>query len=243
MGKRGPTPVHLGTLHMWEFEWFKAFHLLRDGKQAPASLDDDEPTIDPHVADALVEELKSKPLEEIVGQPPPDADYEPSKMGDPPGIHMWTFWAEGIRQKQIQIVRNMKPREVYARNERREIWESLWRARTREAALDACRRWSKLEDVIGLGFTAFPAHIESNMRDFLAITKSKRFPRSRAADDSRMLYMARGMAGAMVNVSPMTSIERLRNMKHGPGGMFWSEAEQRCGCWRCVGREVGGWRI
>jgi hypothetical protein len=242
MGKRGPTPVHLGLLHMWESEWFKAFHLLRDGQQAPTPPADRE-TLDPEYADAVIQELRDMPLREIVGQEPPPADYEPRKPFDRAGLHHWMRWAEGIRQKHIQIVRNMKPREVHARFERREIWQALWQARTREAALDACRRWAKLEDVIGLGFIAFPAHIETNLRDFLAITKSKRFPRSRAADDSRMLYMARGMAGAMVNVSPMTSIERLRNMKHGPGGLFWSDRHQLCACWRCVGRREEGWKI
>jgi hypothetical protein len=58
-----------------------------------------------------------------------------------------------------------------------------------------------------------------------------------------MLYLARGMAGVMADVSPMTGIERLRNMKHRRGGPFWSQREQRCGCWRCVGREVEGWKI
>lgn len=242
MGLRGPAPVHMGLLHMWEFEWFKAFHLLRDGRQAPVSPQGDE-TFDPQVADALIDELQKKPLEEIAGREAPPSDYQPTKLGDRPDLLTWTVWAEGVRQKQIQMLRNMKPREIHARMERREIWKALWQARTRAVALDACRRWSELEDVIAMGFTAFPAHVETNLRDFLSITNSTRFPRSRAADDSRMLYLARGMAGAMVNVSPMTSIERLRNMKHGPGGPFWSNQHQLCGCWRCVGRREEGWKI
>ena len=241
MGRRGPKPVHMGLLHTWEFEWFKAFHLLRDGQQAPTSLDRE--TLDPEYADAAIQELREMPLREIVGQEPPAADYEPTKLGDRPGLHMWTFWAEGIKEKHIQIVRSMKPREVHARTERREIWQSLWQARSRKALLDACHRWGKLEDVIGLGFGAFPAHVEANATEFLAMTKSKRFPKSRAADDSRMLHLARGMAGVMADVSPMTGIERLRNMKHRRGGPFWSEREKRCGCWRCVGRDVEGWKI
>jgi hypothetical protein len=50
------------------------------------------------------------------------------------------------------------------------------------------------------------------------------------------------MAGIMCGVSPMTGIERLRNMKHKPGGPFWETQianfdlpsnEQYCRCWRC----------
>jgi hypothetical protein len=57
-----------------------------------------------------------------------------------------------------------------------------------------------------------------------------------------MDYLARGMAGVLCGVSPMTGIERLRNMKHDRNGPLWvtregkralPEGEQRCGCWRC----------
>src|SRR5260221_2518136 len=31
MGKPGPKPVDFGSLNFWEFEFYKAFHGLRDG--------------------------------------------------------------------------------------------------------------------------------------------------------------------------------------------------------------------
>ena len=39
MGKRGPKPANMGLLSTWEFEFFKAFHLLRDGTQLPMKQD------------------------------------------------------------------------------------------------------------------------------------------------------------------------------------------------------------
>ena len=33
MGKRGPKPVDMRKLNVWEFEWYKALHLPRDGTQ------------------------------------------------------------------------------------------------------------------------------------------------------------------------------------------------------------------
>lgn len=35
MGKRGPKPVDFGSLNFWEFEFYKAFHVLRDGSSLP----------------------------------------------------------------------------------------------------------------------------------------------------------------------------------------------------------------
>src|SRR5450755_3383723 len=35
MGKRGPKPPDYGLLSVWEFEFYKAFHLLRDGYALP----------------------------------------------------------------------------------------------------------------------------------------------------------------------------------------------------------------
>ena len=72
--------------------------------------------------------------------------------------------------------------------------------------------------------------------------KNERFPKSTYGDDSRIEFLARGMAGVMINLSPLTGVERLRNMEHGPGGPFWVEREsdrplppgkQHCRCWRC----------
>jgi hypothetical protein len=72
--------------------------------------------------------------------------------------------------------------------------------------------------------------------------QNARFPRSTYGDDARVDYLARGMAGVMCGVSPMTGIERLRNMKHDRSGPLWMtsegnrplpEREQYCACWRC----------
>ena len=244
MGTRGPSPADIGLLHIWEFEWFKAFHLLRDGQQAPESVDDSSETIDPKVADAAIELVQKQSDDEILATVPPNVLFQ----SPTPDVPLLTtayrmFSADRIRQQRIAMLRSMKPRDVHARAERRQIWKALWKAQTPASAVDACRRWARLEDVIALGFTTFPAHVETNMRAFLKITTSARFPKSPAADDSRMFYLARGMAGAMVNISPMTSIQRLRNMKHDAGGPFWSHKEKRCGCSWCVGRDFGGWRI
>jgi hypothetical protein len=91
--------------------------------------------------------------------------------------------------------------------------------------------------------TSFPEHVVQNVAQFLSMKRNKRFPRSTYADAARVDYLSRGMAGVLVGVSPMTAIERLRNMKHAAGGPLWvsrqgncvlPENEQHCGCWRCA---------
>lgn len=89
----------------------------------------------------------------------------------------------------------------------------------------------------------YPSHILAKEEQFFRMKRNKRFPRSDYADNSRLEYLASGMAGAMVSLSPMTAIERLRNMRHGAGGPFWKEREEwtngkfveaHCTCWWCT---------
>jgi hypothetical protein len=63
--------------------------------------------------------------------------------------------------------------------------------------------------------------------------RNPRFPRSAYADESRLEYLARGMAGVICEVSPVTAIERLRRMKHTVSGPLWNEGKKLCECWRC----------
>jgi hypothetical protein len=90
--------------------------------------------------------------------------------------------------------------------------------------------------------TAFPQHVVENAAQFLFMKRNRRFASSSYGDDARLEFLARGMAGVLCGVSPMTAIERLRNMKHQRGGPLWAtkegdhvlpEAEQYCKCWRC----------
>ncbi len=238
MGARGPKAVDVGTLHAWEFEWYKALHLLRDGVQLP------EPPRPPLTAeqlrklDARVKILERLPLEKILATEendefPPAPDYRPAKPGDRSPLDIWTPWAERQRSQEIGKLLSMKPREIRERAERRQIWQTLWNSKSPSGLGKACERWSALDDVKGLGMDVFPAHVKANAHGFLAITGSLRFPTSTASDDARIDYLARGMAGVMMNVSPMTGIERLRNMKHDRSGRFWDEPAKLCGCWRC----------
>ncbi len=243
MGKRGPKPANMGLLSTWEFEFFKAFHLLRDGTQLP--MKQDPPTgLTKAETRTFIEQLRRMSPNEYLLTTRRLAVYfgERGDLRRPPNpVERW--WAEEQRDQEIRSLQNMhRSYLILTAAARRKIWADLIRADTYAALRKACGRWARLPDVRRTGLTPFPGHVLENAAQFLAMKRNKRFPRSSYGDDSRIEYLARGMAGALCGLSPMTAIERLRNMKHAAGGPFWitnygnrplAENERYCGCWRC----------
>lgn len=250
MAKRGRKPIDIRMLNLWEFEWYKALHLLRDGTQLPS-----DPTferVNRKGAAAQLEWWKKAKLEEILGdmlRRNPPAFSELAKTHERVSARKeWVErerrwlkeWAELDRQGAIVALEwQLKPRKIHALAERRKIWDAFIQARTVAAVQDACEQWKSLRDVQLAAMTCFADHVLVNVKEFLRMKRNRRIPRSSYADESRLEYLARGMAGVIVGVSPMTAIERLRNLKHGPGGPLWSEAHKHCECWRC---EKQRWR-
>jgi hypothetical protein len=150
------------------------------------------------------------------------------------------FADRDLKEEIYGLERTLIPRKIHAQVQRREIWDDLIRANTYAALRKACERWSKLSDVRASGLIPFPEHVQANAGQFLSMKRNNRFPRSNYGDDARIDYLARGMAGVLVGVSPMTAVERLRNSKHAPGGALWNTDERRCGCWRCHLRSSSG---
>src|SRR4029077_3646573 len=131
-------------------------------------------------------------------------------------------WAEQERDGEVQgLERQLRPPSIDARAARRKIWVDLVRADSYSALRKVCGRWARLPDVRRRGMTPFPRHVAENAAQFLSMKNNKRFPRSDYGDDSRLEYLARGMAGVLCGVKAMTGIERLRNMKHDRNGPFW----------------------
>jgi hypothetical protein len=236
MGRRGPRPVDIGALHGWEYEWWKAFNHLRDGVELAEMLD---PPIEPGIVEARIHAIAASPIEAFFNREPPPANYEPQKSGDPSPRWLWELIAERLRQAEIRRLRTMTPRDVRALEQRRQIWSALWKARTRRGIERACDQWSKLADVRGSGRDVFPAYVVAHVSTFLEITRSPYLPNRPGADESRIDYLARGMAGVMTGRSPMTSIQRLRTLKHHRLGPFWDPTIRRCRCWRC---DIDAWR-
>lgn len=238
MGKRGPKPTEIGILTFWEFEFYKAFHSLRDGTPLPIRR---KSAVDLPAAEIrrFIERLK---------QMNPEAYWLTTRrvaleLGEKldlrkPPTSMDRFWAAQERKQEIfWLERGLHPPKIEAQIKRRKIWNDLVRASTYSAVRRSCGRWARLPDVRRAGMTPFAGHVVQNAAQFLLMKKNKRFPRSEYSDNARLEYLARGMAGILEGVSPMTAIERLRNMKHGPQGALWRPDDGRCGCWRCSLRQ------
>jgi hypothetical protein len=229
MGKRGPKPVDIATLNAQEFKWYRALHLLRDGTQlrhipAVVRLGRLETKID-------LEWWRKATLKEIISLLRFHNDHPEVRKSFTDGEREW---AELERERQVsRLEQQLKPKKIQAQAKRREIWEALIRAHTVEAVQKVCQPWERLADVQAKGFATSAALVMSHAEQFLRMKRNRRFPRSEYSDESRLVYIARGMAGVMMGLSPMTAIERLRNIRHVVGGPLWSDTDNVCKCWRC----------
>jgi hypothetical protein len=243
MGKRGQKPVDLGELNFWEFEFYKAFHMLRDGTSLPRQYATSSGLSDSEIQ-MFIGRLKRMTLADYyltTQRVAKELGYNVNLKRPPTSMDLW--WAENQRKEELYwLERELNPPRIAGQAKRRNIWSDLVRANTYSALRRACERWAQLPDVRGAGLTCFAEHVLTNAAPFLVMKKNKRFPRSGYADDARLQYLARGMAGVLSGRSPMTAIERLRNMKHNSDGPLWvtsrenyvlPENEQYCRCWQC----------
>jgi hypothetical protein len=244
MGKRGPKPPDYGLLTIWEFEFYKAFRLLRDGYALPARQRLPVSSLTRIEANQFLAVLKRLSAEDyFLASRKLAVECGQHQNLERPPMSVDIDWAESQRSEEIVwLERLIRPKRPKAQMAGMKVWKDLLRADTYADVRKVCGRWSRLPSVLGAGLTPFPDHVRTNAAQFLAMKRNERFPTSAYGDDARIDFLARGMAGVMVNLSPMTGDERLRNLKHGPGGPFWVEGQgdkslprdrQYCGCWRC----------
>ena len=213
MGKRGPKPPNFGLLNLWEFEFYKVFRQLRDGVPLPIK-DRLSMGFTSVELRAFIEQLRRMSPEKYwLTTQRFTADFgEVINLNKPPS-RMDLFWAEQERNREIQsLERALKPPSIEAQAKRRKIWNDLVRVNTYATLRKVCGRWVRLPDVRRAEKTAFPKHVLEHAAQFLYMKRNRRFPRSNYGDDARIEYLARGMAGIIRGLSPMTAIERLRNM-------------------------------
>ena len=227
--------MDIGLLNVWDFEFYKAFHFLRDGISLPARNIPAPSGFSRSELRAVLTRLRSLSAAEYwrVQQQMLTEFVSNIDLGRVPTKDDIEFADHDLKEEIYGLEQTLIPRKIHAQRQRRKIWDDLTRATTHAAVRKACDRWSELVDVRTSALTPFPDHIRANFAQFLSMKLNKRFPRSNYGDDARIDYLARGMAGVLVGVSPMTAIERLRNLKHASSGPLWNMNERRCECWRC----------
>ena len=252
VGKRGPKPVSLDMLLFWEQRWWRAFRELRDGPLF---------AVEPFIRAKRKRQLKA--LEKMTAQEFIRQEILDDSRSLLRGLPRQKPWlsnvdaAEAERERRIGFVRGrLRQRQKLAK--RRAIWRALISASTPQALRRVCRRWARLSDVREANYRGrfhrrwarrygspkdsdpmdidtrwcSPDEVLAHATEFLAIKKDDRFPKKK--DDSRLDYLARGMAGVFARVSPLTGIRVLRNMKHVAGGPMWDDKSQCCACWHCA---------
>ena len=234
MTKRGRKPVNMGLLNTWEHQFFMAFHNLCDGhslppEMMPADLLPDKPKLRNIVTQ--LQNIKPEQYWLSIRRIARD-EGEKINLNRPPSRADLEWAAKQLAQSIYWLKRELNPPAIRAQLARRKIWNDLISAENFAALKKACGRWARLPDIQG-STACFPKHIVLHADQFFRMKHNKRFPKSSYSNNSRIEYLARGMAGVMADASAMTGIERLRNMKHAKGGPFWHETCQECRCWKC----------
>jgi hypothetical protein len=236
MGKRGPKGASMEMLCWWESLWNQQLRFLRDGRAIPRNLITRSALLNIKLAKQKLDWLKRAPADEILPETLTKEEWRQKKLAEEE-----RQIAIGEITKQIEEFQKLQM-PVPGKEERQQIWNALWKARTFTALRKACERWKELKDIKANKLECWPEHVLANAKQFLRMTRAKNtkgqrttFPRSNyiPADDSRIEFIARGMAGIFVGISPATAIERLRNMSHAKDGPLWNAAKQACDCWRC----------
>ena len=244
MAPSGRKPIDLQRLDHGDRQWFMAFHELREGLSLPIRPLERWFTYEGDGAAQRVRQLErmnvAKYWADFLSHDPPRsrrADWEP------PPLAAHRAQVERLQKEELAwLKQRFEPERILARSRGLKIWDALWRARTIPTLADACKRWIGLhheedwdhESLLPPGRNVYPVRILDHAKQFLAMERDRRFPRSEHANNSRRDYLARGMAGLDLGLSPLTAIERLRNLKHGPGGPLWYDHAHRCSCWRCL---------
>src|SRR5262249_23014260 len=154
---RGPKPVDLRNLDLWEFEFYKAFYLLRDGVPLPPSKMPPPLGLSRFEIKMMIERLKrmDSAMFWLTTRRIAVEMGERLNLKQPP-ISIDLQWSEHQRKEQISsLERILTPRRI-AHEKRRKIWSDLIRATTYTALRKACGRWARLPDVRGQGLTPFP---------------------------------------------------------------------------------------
>src|SRR5258708_2039078 len=102
MGRRGPQPIDFGLLLFWEFEFYKSFHLLRDGTPLPPRYASPRLGLTPQEIRTFIDQLKRMTGDQYWLT----TRYVAAKLGQKlnlsrPSTAMDRLWAEQERLTEI----------------------------------------------------------------------------------------------------------------------------------------------
>ena len=127
MGKRGPKPVDVGLLNVWDFEFYKAFHQLRDGIALPARNFPPPSGFSASELRVILVRLKSmSPAEYWRVQQQMTAEFgESVNLEQAPTKLDIEFADRDLKEEIYSLERTVIPRKIHAQAQRCEIWNDL----------------------------------------------------------------------------------------------------------------------
>ena len=245
MAKRGRKPIDFRELDHMDRECFKGFHSLCKGSELPATkveLMSLRSSIQSTVK--LLDELRTMTVKDFWtnyewdgDNAPPLAKRDENQVAKRQ-VRTISRLENEVKELEARVTAALRqatePKAIREQATTYQVWQSLWQAETMAAVASTCKRWNQLRSPYADPVVS--ALIVRHSEQFISMKEDARFPKSAGADAARIKYLSAGMAGAIIGISPLTAIERLRRLSHAAGSPLWDEEAQLCLCWRCVWR-------
>lgn len=260
MAQRGRKPVDLWHLDQLDGTCYRGFHRLCKGVHLPVSAAEarrmlDGERVEEEMQQAIHDETERQTLEEFWFEAaPPEWHSDLQRAAEHRANYLATkkVWVRQSQERQRDLLSLIEefeqPKNRKARLASFQVWQALWQADSGVAVSKACAAWDKL--TARYRDPLVSETVAKNNEEFVRMKDDLRFPRSRWADEARISYLARGTAGLMMGISPLTAIERLRKVTHKRGhplfvknrpgdvlvqaGLSNPAKKARCHCWRCL---------
>lgn len=124
-----------------------------------------------------------------------------------------------LARRRIDLERELHPKVPLAEPD---IWRALVAARTSDEIRMACRQSKRWLNPRWEG-KVYLQDLYDHAEKFIKAKKDVYYPKRESGDEKRVIFFARVMAGIGLEVSPHTSVDRLRKIKHG----------KKCPCISC----------
>jgi hypothetical protein len=112
--------------------------------------------------------------------------------------------------QKAQLERELRPK---VSNSEPSTWRALVSARTADEVREAFQKSERWLNPRWQG-RAYVQDLHDGALQFVQAKRDIYYPRRESGDEKRVVFFARAMAGISLGISPRTSIDRLRKMKH-----------------------------
>lgn len=129
-----------------------------------------------------------------------------------------------LARQKAQIELALRPKAPISEPE---VWRAVVTPRMADEVRAACRQSKRWLNPKWQG-KVYVQDLYDHAEQFIQAKKDPYYPKRESGDEKRVAFFARVMAGISLGISPGTSVDRLRKMKHG----------RKC---PCIGCDLARW--